>query len=409
MIKKLQKRFILIAIISIIIVLSVIMISINVMNYKRVRDYADTVLNTLSKNGGEFYTLPPEFDENRPPLEGRLTDETPYETRFFTIIYKGNGVIKNVNTRQIAAVDTREAVEFAEQAIQKNKNRGYIGIYRYRITNLENGDNLVVFVDCSKQLVTANEFLIISITTSIVGILGVFLIILFLSKKAIQPIAESYEKQKHFITNASHQLKTPLTIISANNDIIEMEYGKNDSTECISKQILRMNSMTKNMTMLAKIDEQDSTKEKSHFNLTDTATNVFDTFSKLASANKILLESNIEDDIQYFGNENLIHQGISIAMENAIKYAKSKIFFDVKTAKNRICITFSNDTIGIEKGKLDKYFERFYRSDEMRASDIEGSGIGLSILKEIVVLHKGRISAYSEDGNIFVLKIIFNK
>ncbi|MFA6867095.1 MAG: HAMP domain-containing sensor histidine kinase [Clostridia bacterium] len=406
MIKKIQKQFIIIAMVAIFSVLAIIMVTINVINYDKVGEFADTVLDSLSSNNGEFGTPPPQGEESvRPPMENGMTNETPFETRFFTVKYNLDGEIVNVNVSKIFSINEEQAEEYANNVTSGNKDKGYNNFYRYKVTEKEDG-KLVIFVDCTRGLTNANQFLQTSIIISIAGLLCVFLLVLFFSKKAMAPIIKSYEKQKHFITDSSHELKTPLTIISANNEITELESGETDCTKSIARQVTRMTSMVKSLTALSKIDEQEALEEKEKFNFSDAVLDVYAQFENIARTQQKILTKKVEENIEYVGDEKIIRQLVNVLLDNAVKYSFNKINVELARVKNHIELKVTNNTNGIEEGNLNKYFDRFYRSDEMRASAIEGNGIGLSIVKEIVELHKGKISAYSEDGEIFVIKII---
>jgi len=164
--------------------------------------------------------------------------------------------------------------------------------------------------------------------------------------------------------------------------------------------------MVKSLISLAKIDEQAVLQEKEKFNFTDALVDVVELFSNAAKVQGKTIIKNIEENIVYTGDEKLMRQLFNILLDNAIKYSLTEINILLLKNKNHIEFTISNNTNKIESGDLYKYFDRFYRSDEMRASQIEGNGIGLSIVKEIVELHKGKITAFSDDGKVFVVKII---
>lgn len=403
MIKRLRIRFIGITMISVIVVLGIIIALINFVNYHNVRVYADDILNILSDNDGQFQPQEP----NRQPPQGQKPEngnaETPFETRYFTVtIYSGGDA--EANTAQIAAVNSEQAIQLAEKVI--GHTRGYQGIYRYKVTQKED-KTLVIFVDCSRQLSTAEGFLWSSIIISASGVLAVFLLVVLLSKRAVLPIAESYKRQKIFITNAGHELKTPLTIISANNEMLELEYGENEYTEAISKQIGKMTNMVKKLVVLAKLDEETELKEKKSFSLTDALSDVILMYEPLFASKGKQLSSKTVEGITMNGNEALIRQLFQIILDNSLKYTLSHAKIQLKKESGKIIIQLENDAEGIPPGDLSRCFDRFYRTDEARASDIEGSGIGLSVAKEIVKLHQGEITASGLDNHIFSIYIAF--
>lgn len=398
MIKDLRIRFVTVAMISVIIVLGIIMLITNVISYGKVKDSADNILILLSQNDGKFN--PPHFGEKP---GGPMGIETPYETRYFSIKYYNNGMV-TADTHQIAAVDEITAIEMGNKVLMSGKENGSEEEYRYLITNKDEY-KLVVFVDYTRQLDTANNFFKSSILVSLGAIIGIFVLLVIFSKPVVLPIAKSYERQKRFITDASHELKTPLTIISANNELIEMENGESESTKAIEKQVLRLTSLVKNLISLSKIDESDRLNSARDFSISDALIDVCENFKgTFKSANK-KFSYNIKGEISYFGDENLIRQLINILLDNANKYSLTKVNLNCERIGNRIKIELTNDSSEIEVGDLKEYFDRFYRSEISRSSDIEGSGIGLSLAKEIVSLHKGDISASGIDENTFQITI----
>ncbi|MBE5762701.1 MAG: HAMP domain-containing histidine kinase [Clostridiales bacterium] len=420
MVNALKKKFIIITIISVVIVFAVILGVINIINYSRVAKDADNVVSFLAMNDGRFNTpgegelLPPgEGEGELPPDKGnrddfdksleeyKLNKETPYSTRFFSVRFNPDEST-TCDLKQIAAISQEEAISMANEAVSSNKDSGYIGNYRYKVVN---DGSMVIFVDCTQQLDYAQNFFLISMIVAFSAIVAIFVLILLISNKVVKPIAESYEKQKQFITDASHELKTPLTIISANNEIEEMEHGESESTKAISKQVNKMTSMVKNLTALARLDEA-SAIEKAELDLSNIVNDAIELFRPAITSNERLFDYSVEDGIKIQGDEKLIKELISIILENASKYAKTKTNFKLSRQGQKIAILAQNDADGIKEENMDACFERFYRSADARASGKEGSGIGLSIAREIVLRHKGTITAFGDNQGMFNIKII---
>ena len=404
MLKKLRIKFILITMVSVIIILAAIMLAVNTANYAKVTEAADELLNILAAGGGKF-------PDKQPPLwnddnygSGHMSSETPFDTRYFSVTYKDGNVV-SVNVGHIAAIDETAAVKLADAAVSEGKQRGYEDIYRYLIVS--QGDiKLAIFVDFSRQLTPAANFLSISLIVAAAGIVVVFLFVLAVSGRLVKPIAESYARQKRFVTDAGHELKTPLTVISANNDLTEMETGPTESTEAIRKQVARLTAMVNNLTLLAKMDENEICKNEK-FDLSEIVLDALESFIGIYDRDKKKLVLNVENGITFSGDSVMITKLVTILMENACKYSLTFTEFGlVKSGKN-IQIRVKNDARGVDKGDQSKCFERFYRSDEARAGGIEGSGIGLSVAKEIVSRHKGKISAVGTDDGCFEVKVVF--
>ncbi len=395
-----RKRFIIFTMLSALIVITVMMLVINFINYNNVDSFADTVTQTLADNGGSFNE--PEFMpgmRDRAPFEQQMNKETPFETRYFTVKYSDATVTTNIT--RIASIDSATAIKMANAV--KDKTTGYSGVYRYRVSNSDN-EKLVIFLDCTSRLSQANVALVNSLIISAVALVGIFVVVFFISKRAVKPIITAYEKQKRFISNSAHELKTPLTIISANNEMIEMTSGENELTDGINKQIKRMSTMVRNLTLLTKIDDIKEILNK-EFLATEALNDVLTTYKPIIEENKLSLDLNIDEDVYLIGDEELFKQLLSVLLDNASKYAKT--FIRIELLKNsEATLRIINDANKVEEGNLDKCFERFYRFDSTRAEGIEGSGIGLSIAKEIVDLHKGKIMASGLPNNVFEIKVV---
>ncbi|NLH01868.1 MAG: HAMP domain-containing histidine kinase [Clostridiales bacterium] len=402
MIKKLQKRFILIAMCAVFVVLAIIMGIINTANYFEMLKDSDRTMSVLEANGGFFPHH--EGEKQKPPMPG-MSPEAPFETRFFTVYLDENGRTANVNTGSIAAISRNEAVEYAEKVYGSGKERGFLDVYRYSISKTENG-SMVIFLDISRGLNYFRNFLRTSLEVSFAGILGVFIIVLLLSKKAIKPIADSYEKQKRFITDAGHELKTPLTVISANTEILEMTQGENEWTQSIRNQTARLSELTNSLVSLARMDEENSKLMMTDFSISDAVLESFEPFIQMAEHQGKTVEMSVQRNLTYAGNEESIRKLASILADNAVKYSEAggRIWVTFRQSKN-IVFQVKNSVERIEKGNHDEIFERFYRGDSSRNSETGGYGLGLSIAKAIGAAHKGKITARSEDGKSLEINV----
>lgn len=431
MIKNLRKRFIFAAMASTFGVLFVIMSILNVANYVRMVSRADDTLEELADNNGQFDSkdfmkelmpdhkdgqLPSnsgESDENvtanqdgseniQPPATpgkkrgDKFSPETPFQTRYFSVVVS-DGMVVSYSLDNIAAVDESEAESYADQIITDGIDKGFIDIYRYMVVDCddETGGSRIIFVDCRQEIESFKNTLVYSVGVSLLGFLAVFTLVLFWSKKIFKPVADSYEKQKRFITDASHEIKTPLTIIDANTEVIEMVNGESEWTQNTRDQVKRLTSLTNQMVALSRLDENPEPKEMTEFNLSDVAYEVIDHFVALSEVTGKKINMEIQDGITYKGDENSIRQLISILVDNAMKYAVQTELIDISLKRDgrKIRFMLRNLTDGMQEGAQDILFERFYRPDSSRNSETGGSGIGLSLAKSIVEVHKGKITA----------------
>jgi len=401
MINKLRKRLIWVSGLSVILVFIIIYAGICVVSTNRLNRTMDMLTDGISPDVGRF----PEFNEmNPPPSRGFapfITKETPFSTRFFTVRYDSFGSIISADVEFIASVTKETAQEYAEKAMRSGKERGWIDGYRYKISDTPAG-RTVVFVDGTMNR-SLTKMLLLTVGVVLLCSLALILILIILfSKRSVKPIAESYEKQKQFITDANHELKTPLTLILANLDIIEADIGKNEWLDDIRAEGERMNALVKQLVMLTRMDEEKTEVSISTFSLSDAVNDTVSDFQTLAEENRKPIFADVQQGISYTGEEEGIRHVISILLDNALKYCDEGGSVSLSlTAKRHPTVCIENTFAEVDNIELDKLFDRFYRADKARTFS-GGFGIGLSIAKAIVEKqHHGEINAYkASQGHI---------
>lgn len=402
MIKKLRQKFILISMFSLTFVIAIIIGIINIHNYSSIVKRADEKLELIINNNGIF---PREKDNKIMPPDNKMSPEAPFETRYFSVTFNNNGEVIKVNIDRIAAIDELSAESYATSLYNNSKTKGFFKNYRYQ-SKTRDTETLYVFIDCQHDLITFREFLYASLLFSLIGITTIFLLVFFSSKIILKPISESYEKQKHFITDASHELKTPLTVIDASADVLEMEVGENEWITSIKDQVTRLTKLTEDLLMLSRMNETNRVIV-TDFSLSEVLEDSIKRFESVAISQGKTIETNIPNNISYNGEINMISQLFSILLDNALKYTNEKGLIKVslsETEKNKK-IVFYNTCENIEIGNHDYLLERFYRKDSSRNSNTGGHGIGLSIAKSIIDNHKGKINIKSDDGKSITITI----
>lgn len=403
--------------ISIIVVLMAIIGTITLINYNKTVDNIDKVLTVLVDNGGKFNNLDfgddnlenTDGNNNKDNLNhqkdhGEFTKETPYWTRFFSVKFTNSNPDPTVDTSMIASVSKEEAIDMAKETIDSNSMIGFYGAYRYKV-KITDDFKLVVFVDCTKEMRSIRYFVFTGTWISLVGIIAVFIIVFIFSKIVFNPVKRTYDKQKRFVTNAAHELKTPLTIISANNELIDAQYNSLDETQAIDKQVKKLTIMINNLTLLSKLDEEDKNVDlKEKVDLTKLSNDLIGSFKVIFESRNIKFNFFVDDNCYIKGNTNLISQLLSLLIDNANKYALTYIDFEVRIVGKYVELKTSNDA-DIDEKNPNLLLERFYRNDKARGK-IEGSGIGLSVVNEIVKLHKGTIKL-NASNNVYSCVIKF--
>ena len=411
MIKRLKNRFILLAVAAVGIIFFFIIGIINVVNQKITNDNLERVLTILLENEGEFPAEILEAEDRKYPIFGTvLSRETPFETRYFTVTLDEEGDVITSNTSKIVSVNNIVAEIYAASLFEQEKFNGGIDYYRFGTVVLDDGNILYVFIDYAKQLSVVDSFLKMSIIFGIIGLIAVYGLMVLLSRIVIKPVEESYSKQKSFITNSSHDIKTPLTIISADTELVEMENGSSQWTNDIKDQVKRLTSLTNKLVFLSKMEEEDFTLDLLEVNISSLLQDVVSHYEPLITASNKKIEVDIENNILIKANEDKFNQMMYLLFDNAIKYSSDNatIKLGLKQSNKQIELTLENDVDFIEEGNHDELFDRFYRLDSSRNSNTGGHGIGLSVVKAIALSHKGKISCKSENTQSIKFTIIFN-
>lgn len=397
MIRKLRFKFILLTMTVLLAVLVVIIGGINMANYANVVNNADTVLSLLSENHGHFPNL--SFFSHR--LRKDLSPELPFESRFFSVLLDENWMSLQTETGNIAAVDVESAIAMAQTAAAKKSGTGFLGDYRYQ--KVQEGTRVrIIFLDCGRSLESFRTFLFASILISLCGFLVVLAVVTLLSGRIMRPFAESYEKQKRFITDAGHELKTPLTIIGADVDILAMDQGENEWLSDIQKQVKQLTGLTNDLVFLSRMEEADTPMQKLPFPLSDVVSETAASFQALAQAQGKTFTTRISPMLTLEGDEKAIAQLVRLLLDNALKYSPEggSVSLALEKSGRQCRLSVSNTTNNpLPLDNLKALFERFYRADPSRNSQTGGHGIGLSVAKAIVTAHGGKIQATSEDGH----------
>lgn len=410
MIKQLQKRFILAAMLSLTLVLTVIIGSGSFMNYYAIISQADETLTTLVENNGTF---PKDSVEEYLAAKKAFlcgAGEPPPDISYYFIVFMSEtGQPLSINLRNIMKVDDETAVSYADSVWNTGKTTGFLDGYRYLRADAQGQDGeLLIFLDCEQKLLSFQNFLFTSLLTSLVGLFAVCILLMILAKGIVRPISESYEKQKRFITDAGHELKTPLTIISADADVLEMQQGSNEWLTDIRIQTERLSRLTHDLIFLAKMEEGNKAVHVKEFSISDVAEQSVQAFQSLAKVQQKEFSSQIQPGLMLCGDPSQIERLFSVLLDNALKYSRpeGKISVALQPHKHSIRLEVFNTTDFIEKEQPPRLFDRFYRMDPSRSSETGGHGIGLSIAKAVVLAHGGEIAAASQDERSLKVSVI---
>ena len=443
MIRTLRLRFIRLAMLAVAIVLFLIIGTINLLNYRDVVRDADVLLGILQENNGHFpggrreETAPPpdewpaareDLSDDDLPYEdwakeleawnmtaddhpfghrGNLSEETPFESRYFSVTLNEDGSIYSYDFTSIAAVEEDDLDELLQTVLSSSRQTGFWKSYRY-VRQEKDGQITLLFLDCGRSLNNARSFLLVSILVSLLGLTGVFILVVLLSGRVIRPVQESYEKQKRFITDAGHELKTPLTIIDADISVAEMENGPSEWLDDVRAQTKRLAGLTNDLIYLARMDEGHADMQMIEFPFSDVVADTVQSFRARAQIEGRTIISSIEPMLSICGDEKSLTKLVAILLDNAVKYAREKgdITVSLQKKSKNLELVVQNDVDAVDPDSLPHFFDRFYRADSSRNSSGGGYGIGLSIAQAVVNAHKGRISASAPDETTLRITVL---
>ena len=393
MYRKLKLKFIGISTLSMMIVLILVLGLVNIISYR------NTIINIYSTL--EFVS---KYSENNPDesdikkiKSDIITPETLYEARYMTVYIDNNFNMITVNNDHITSIDTEDAKEFADNVISLERERdifSYHGLkYAYLKIKEPTGNIKLTILDCTRTIRSARFFFKFSFY---IGAFSMFLLILLLSvfsNRVVEPYVKNAEAQKQFITNASHELKTPLAVISANTEVIEMMNGKSEWTESTVSQVNRMSNLISQLVVLSRLEEREDLV-LSDVNMSEEVNKVIKDFKAVVDTQGKKLEYTVADNIHVKADEKGIHELTNILVDNAVKYCDEEGTIKVTLSQKgkTTYLAVSNDYkegTGID---CKRFFDRFYREDQSHNSEKQGYGIGLSMADSLVRMFKGKIN-----------------
>ena len=402
MIRRLRRRFIRIATLSVTAVMLLLTLLLNTANYISTTTDLRDMLQLISSNqgtippyrpAGEAPAAPPKAPE--PPRDGSFTPETPYSTRYFVLWFRQDGTLVQADLKNIASVTREDLAPYLSAAVDHGEGYGSYGSYRYYVTSTGDGCSMAVFLDGYQQLRAVGLVGLWSLAADAACILLVVVLVVLLSRRAIDPVVRSAEKQKQFITDASHELKTPITVISTCLRVLEMETGKQKWIDKAQAQTEKLTALVNALVTLSRMDEGVSPLKMEPFPLSEAVADTAEPFRDLAQSKGHDLVLDIAPELTYKGDEYTIRQLVSILLDNAVKYARadSPITLTLEKTRRGIALRCRNGSDPIPEDTLAKLFDRFYRADPSRNAATGGFGIGLSIARSIAEAHRGSICA----------------
>ncbi len=394
MIKALKKRFIFSAMLAVGILLAVLLGAINVGNVLLSERQSRQTLNMLMNE--ELRLPPPREERPRDFLVPRTDANTKMSAVYFTVRLGEDNTIIGVNTERIADISDDEAKSICSAAAEQNKTEGKVRNFLFRAAeNRADGSFIYLFLDTTMQQRSVLRVAFFSVTVGVLCFAAMLLLVILISKKAIRPIAENIERQKQFVTDAGHEIKTPLAIILANAEAMELYLGENKWLKNIREQTVRLDGLMQNLLTLAKADENKAPPGTEDFSFSAEISEAAEAFSEPMRQKELRLSCQIEPDVSLCASREQIRRLLFVLLDNAVKYSppRGEILISCRRDGGKVDFTVQNQCERLPDCPPEKLFDRFFRGDAARTHESGGYGIGLSIAKTVAESHGGAVRA----------------
>ena len=441
MIKQLQKKFIRIAMVTLTVAMVLVVGVVNLANWISVRGELYNTLSLVSAGPGNY--LPPapgtvpdgqgtegpegaaaeeeEQDLQRTPWEQRRDRALRNDRHFINMMAEANWFsgfvtadreIQALNTERIQNLDEASASDLIRQALEKGRESGFLHDYLFSVQQLKSGRSRVVMLSCETRLTTVRTLVLISGIACVGAVLLAWLLVTLASRKAVEPTIRNMEQQKQFITNASHELKTPLTVITTNMELLQMEKEDDPWVKSTLKQTAVMRRLVDELVYLSRMEEERPPLEMESLDAGALLREMAEPFVSMAEFSGREMRVETEGDLRMTGDRASLQRLVSTLCDNAVKYASDgPILAEMKPeGKNHLLLRVSNPVAEpLDREQCEQLFNRFYRADPSRNKEKQGGfGIGLAIAAAVAEKHGGRISAAME-GNRLVFSCLLSK
>lgn len=361
----------------------------------------------MESNGNNYH---PEFNfaPDRPGMRPGIKDNRNkmfHLSTFYSVFYNQNGDVTKINSNGGELYSEQEILEIADRILSGGKECGIYSKMPFLVKS-GNGGTIVALIDNTMESDNSGRLFTYSLLTGCAGWAVILVLAWFFSKKIVRPLEESDRKQKQFISDAGHELKTPVSVISANADLLSAEIGENKWLANIQYENERMGNLVKQLLELVRAENMQQAKEQLDFSRLVSGEIL--PFESVAFESGLTLNSEIEDGIFVNGNQSRLSQLVSILLDNAISHSDGgkEVFIKLHSSGHHAVLSVINSGQPIAEDVKNQLFERFYRVDEARTEDTGHYGLGLAIAKAVVTAHGGKIELNCFDGLIEFKAII---
>ncbi len=425
MIRRLRRRMILVVLVGLLLASTGVVLSINWMNWNSLEQQAGQVLDMLAENNGQRPRTINRANETIPPPEDLVQDREPPSgapvlmeperngfrgrnispnnaaslSNYFTAVLDDNGGVAEWTSERADLYTDEDVAVIAASAVASGRKTGRVGSQFFRMTK-QDGNDMLIVVDRSLEIQSAESVLRLTALVAVIEDALLSLGAVWLIRKLIRPVDETMEKQKQFVWDASHELKTPLAVISANADVLAAEMGESSALSYIRSEVQRTDRLIQNLLTLARMEKGTVRAAHESFDLSRALLEVALPFEPALFEEGKTLETAIPDGVEYTGDQEMIKQLAVILLSNAQKYSDDggKIRVSLETKGEKRILKVHNTGPAIPPEAQQRIFDRFYRVDSSHNREVEGNGLGLAIAQSIVSAHRGKITVSSAEG-----------
>ena len=395
MFKQLQKSFVKSAMLSFTAVLLVVLVAVNVVNYRQTVNQVDRLGTMLVNNDGTFPDAPEggmapkEHPEHGMPKGIEFRKDDQMATRY-AVVRVANGTVQSVDRTHLVSLDEEALKELGLRIAQGTSTKGWEGSLRYQVAKTDAG-TMVVLVDANKETQQVSRLMMVTGAVFVLCLAVVYVLVRLVSKRAIRPFVENVERQQQFIANASHEIKTPLAVLSANTDLLEMMGTEAKFVDSNKRQIKRLNSLVEQMLILSRYDEGEAATTKEEVDLVAVTKAIVEEILPVLNEKGLRVEFTGEAQTIITTNKSAMTELVRILLDNAMKYTVGEPVITIESKRTQLAI--GNETEPMTKEQVSQIFDRFYRVDSSRNRTTGGSGLGLSIAQKIAETNDVQLTA----------------
>ena len=397
------------AMLSFMIILIIAVTAIWLVSYHRIEENTDKFIASRlePREEGDNGRAHRFFQDATPAMFGYTPGRQSIPSGFYEITFTADGTVDTIEKRGIAEDASAEVQEYVKDVIRTSAEKGKVGSYKYGIRKNEDGSGTIILVDNSIQLRTLYDMLKNAGLVGL-GILVLLAVVLFpVSNRMADIFVRNAEQQRQFITDAGHDLKTPVAIARANLDVLELKEGKNKWSTNVRTQVDRMEHLVQDLILMARLDEKKGEEALNEINLTTLADEIWEEYQPSMKQKQIKGENDLEETTPIKGAGSLIRRMLCLLMDNAVQYTPEQgtVRLSVEPEKKKTRIVISNSVAQLPSEKPEKLTERFVRGDSARTQKSGGSGIGLAAVRRICEKHHGKLTVDYPDEHTFRVKV----